>query len=204
MEKLPWLPVSEIFYAAYFSFYVMVAGIGFVLYFQEERRFWHYVSVVSFVFYGCYLAFIFLPVVGSRVFYAVMPGFDHSQFSFFPLAFPAAVQAGPLYQIGDVDLPLRSARRSVPQQPRGGRHLHALLLLALRPEDSMDTPGRRDSPVRLDRLLQVPLPGGRVRGDADSGGPHTARRVALPEDLRLTDTRRRPPVRDSLVNPGRR
>ena len=99
MEKLPWLPVSEIFYAAYFSFYVMVAGIGLILYLQEKRRFWRYVSVVSFVFYGCYLAFIFLPVAGSRVFYTAVPGFDHAQFSFFPLAFPAAVQAGPMYKL---------------------------------------------------------------------------------------------------------
>jgi len=99
MEKLPWLPVSEIFYAAYFSFYVMVAGIGIVLYIQEKRRFWHYVSVISFVFYGCFLAFIFLPVVGSRVFYAAVPGFDHAQLSFYPLAFPAAVQAGPFFRL---------------------------------------------------------------------------------------------------------
>ncbi len=99
MEKLPWLPISEIFYAAYFSFYVMIAGIGLILYLQEKRRFWRYVSVVSFVFYGCYLAFIFLPVVGSRVFYTAVPGFDHAQFSFFPLAFPQAVQSGPMYKL---------------------------------------------------------------------------------------------------------
>jgi membrane-associated phospholipid phosphatase len=99
MKKLPWLPVSEIFYAAYFSFYLMVAGIGLVLYIQEKRQFWRYVSVVSFLFYGCYLAFIFLPVVGSRVFYVAVPGFDHGQFSFFPLAFPAAVRAGPMYHL---------------------------------------------------------------------------------------------------------
>lgn len=99
MEKLPWLPVSEIFYAAYFSFYVMIAGTGLLLYIREKRQFRRYVSVVSFLFYSCYLAFIFLPVVGSRVFYAAVPGFDHRQFSFFPLAFPAAVQAGPMYQL---------------------------------------------------------------------------------------------------------
>jgi membrane-associated phospholipid phosphatase len=99
MEKLPWQPISEIFYAAYFSFYGMIAGIGLVLYMQEKRRFWHYVSVVSFVFYGCYLAFIFLPVVGSRVFYAQAPGFDRGQFSFVPPPYPAAVQAGPLYKL---------------------------------------------------------------------------------------------------------
>jgi membrane-associated phospholipid phosphatase len=99
MEKLPWLPVSEIFYAAYFSFYVMIAAIGLVLYFREKRQFRRYVSVVSFVFYCCYLAFIFLPVVGSRVFYVAVPGFDHGQFPFFPLQFPAAVQAGPLFRL---------------------------------------------------------------------------------------------------------
>jgi membrane-associated phospholipid phosphatase len=99
MEKLPWLPISEIFYAAYCSFYVMIAAIGLVLYLQDKRRCRHYVSVVSFVFYGCYLAFIFLPVVGSRVFYVAVPGFDYGQLPFFPLAFPAAVQAGPLFRL---------------------------------------------------------------------------------------------------------
>ena len=93
MEKLSWLPISEIFYAAYFSFYVMIAAIGLVLYIQERRRFWRYVSVVSFVFYVCYLAFIFLPVVGPPVFYLALPGFDHGP------AYPAAVQAGPMFKL---------------------------------------------------------------------------------------------------------
>jgi membrane-associated phospholipid phosphatase len=99
MEKLPWLPVSEIFYTAYFSFYVMIAGIGLILYLQEKRRFWRYVSVVSFVFYGCYLAFIFMPVVGSRLFYLTAPGFDPAQYSISPTPYPAAVQAGPMYKL---------------------------------------------------------------------------------------------------------
>ena len=99
MEKLPYLPVSELFYMSYFSYYVMIAGVGLVLYIQDKRRFWHYVSLVSFVFYVCYLIYIFLPVVGPRLFYAPVPGFDQRQFSFYPLAFPAAVQAGPFFQI---------------------------------------------------------------------------------------------------------
>ena len=99
MEKLPYLPVSELFYMSYFSYYLMIAGVGLVLYTQDKRRFWHYVSLVSFVFYVCYVIYIFLPVVGPRLFYAPVPGFDQRQFSFYPLAFPAAVQGGPFFQV---------------------------------------------------------------------------------------------------------
>ena len=31
MATLPWLPVSELFYASYFSYYVMIAGVGLTL-----------------------------------------------------------------------------------------------------------------------------------------------------------------------------
>ncbi len=100
MEWLPYLPVSELFYAAYFSYYVMIAGVGLALYLRDRRQFFHYVSVVSFVFYVCYLIYVFVPVIGPRVFWesAECP-LPPDLVPVPPPAFPAAVAAGPFYQV---------------------------------------------------------------------------------------------------------
>lgn len=76
MRRLPYLPISELFYAAYFSYYLMIGGVGLILYLQNRRQFFHYVSVVSFVFYVCYLVFIFVPVVGPPIFFRTIPGYQ--------------------------------------------------------------------------------------------------------------------------------
>jgi membrane-associated phospholipid phosphatase len=68
MERFPYLAISELFYAAYFSYYLMIAGIGLALYLRDERQFNHFISIVSVVFYCCYLTYIFLPVMGPRLF----------------------------------------------------------------------------------------------------------------------------------------
>lgn len=65
--RLPYLAVSETFYLFYFSYYVMVPGTGLLLYLRDRRRFLRYVFAVSFVFYGCYLIYTFLPVLGPHV-----------------------------------------------------------------------------------------------------------------------------------------
>ena len=82
MEKFPWLILSEIFYAAYFSYYVIILGVGIALFVRSRRQFFHYVSVVSFVFYVCYLIYIFLPVAGTPAFFHDAGGY----------ALPAATQ----------------------------------------------------------------------------------------------------------------
>jgi membrane-associated phospholipid phosphatase len=101
MDRLPYPAVSELLYAAYFSYYAMIGAVGGILFFRNRERFFHFVSVASFVFYVCYLIYIFLPVIGPRIFFrefgdyalpadlwpAVAPGF------------PAAVQAGPFYHL---------------------------------------------------------------------------------------------------------
>ncbi|MDP6106957.1 MAG: hypothetical protein QGI33_00785, partial [Candidatus Brocadiia bacterium] len=69
MERLPYLPVSELFYASYFSYYIMIVGIGAALYFRDKRQFFHYVSLASFSFYACFFIYILLPVIGPRVFF---------------------------------------------------------------------------------------------------------------------------------------
>lgn len=69
MQKLPYLAVSEVFYASYFSYYVMISGVGIALFMRDRRQFFHYVSVVSFVFYVCYVIYVFVPIIGPRVFF---------------------------------------------------------------------------------------------------------------------------------------
>jgi membrane-associated phospholipid phosphatase len=102
MEKLPWLVVSELFYASYFSYYIMITGVGIALFLRSRQQFFHYVSVVSFLFYVCYLIYIFLPVIGSRVFFRQVDGYSpppETQALAVTDAYPEAVQAGVFFQI---------------------------------------------------------------------------------------------------------
>ncbi len=102
MEKLPWLAVSELFYASYFSYYIMIAGVGLALFLRSRQQFFHYVSVVSFLFYVCYLIYIFLPVIGSRVFFRQVDSYvlpAATQQLAVTDAYPAAVQAGIFFKI---------------------------------------------------------------------------------------------------------
>jgi len=75
MEKLPYVWVSELFYIAYFSYYVMIAGVGIALFIRNRAQFFHFVSVISFVFYICYAIYIVLPVVGPRLFIREIDGY---------------------------------------------------------------------------------------------------------------------------------
>ena len=102
MQKLPWLAVSELFYASYFSYYIMIAGVGIALYLRSRQQFYHYVSVVSFLFYVCYLIYIFLPVIGSRVFFHQVDGYalpEATQQLALTDTYPEAVQAGVFFRI---------------------------------------------------------------------------------------------------------
>ncbi len=67
MERFPSRAVAEVLYAAYFSYYLMIAGVGLALLVRDQRQFAHYISVVSFVFYLCYLTYAFMPVIGPRI-----------------------------------------------------------------------------------------------------------------------------------------
>lgn len=75
MQSFPCLALSELFYAFYFSYYIMIGGIGIALFLRQRQQFFHYVSVVSFVFYVCYLAYIVLPISGPEVFFNEVPGY---------------------------------------------------------------------------------------------------------------------------------
>lgn len=104
LAAMTWLPfswASELFYAAYFSYYVMILGVGFALFIRSREQFAHYISVVSFVFYICYLIYIFTPVMGPRVFLRETLAYrlpDDVQLAVVP-PYPEAVRAGPFYQI---------------------------------------------------------------------------------------------------------
>jgi membrane-associated phospholipid phosphatase len=102
MEKLPWLAVSELFYISYFSYYVMIAGVGLALFLRSRQQFFHYVSVVSFLFYVCYLIYIVLPVIGSRAFFRQVDSYmlpAATQQLAVTDAYPASVQAGVFFKI---------------------------------------------------------------------------------------------------------
>jgi hypothetical protein len=101
MDWLPYPAVSELLYAAYLSYYLMVAGIGLALFCRNRGQFFHYLSVISFMFYVCYLIYIFTPVIGPRIFFREFGDYP------FPAeivpanapVFPAAVQSGPFFRI---------------------------------------------------------------------------------------------------------
>ncbi len=102
MEKLPYVWVSELFYIAYFSYYVMIAGVGIALFIRNRAQFFHFVSVISFVFYICYAIYIVLPVVGPRLFIREIDGYALPE-AVWNLGgahqFPAVVQSGLFYNI---------------------------------------------------------------------------------------------------------
>ncbi len=102
MQKLPYLPVSELFYASYFSYYIMITGVGIALYFRERRHFYHYITVISFVFYICYAIYIILPIIGPRVFFHEIAGYElppELQQLASTDTYPAPVQAGLFFKI---------------------------------------------------------------------------------------------------------
>lgn len=75
----PWL--TEIMYFCYTAFYFFIPGIGIPLYLRwrgdrvlpEATPFREYLAVISVIFLGCYLHFLFTPA-GGPVFYADYPG----------------------------------------------------------------------------------------------------------------------------------
>jgi membrane-associated phospholipid phosphatase len=94
----PW--VSEVLYASYFSFYLMIAGLGLWFWWKQPAVFPRFVAVVSFVFYCCYLLYMVVPVVGPRVFFDPSPErelFLQLSGGVAPTGYPEAVQKGPFH-----------------------------------------------------------------------------------------------------------
>lgn len=101
MERFPSRGLSEVLYAAYFSYYLMVVGVALALLLRDRRQFAHFISVVSLVFYVCYLIYIFMPVVGPRILChgIVAQPLPADVTPASPLTTPAAVQKGVFFQI---------------------------------------------------------------------------------------------------------
>jgi len=100
MNAFPYTLVSEFFYMSYFSYYVMIAGVGLAFYFRRREEFWRYLAVLSFVFYVCFLAFMFLPVAGPPAFFMEIPRYlDQQRLPYYPLEFPASVTVGPFFHV---------------------------------------------------------------------------------------------------------
>ena len=105
MKKLPFLAVSELFYAAYFSYYLMIAGVSLALFWQNRSHFFHFLTVTTLLFYGCYLIYVFLPVIGPQVFFVNFPGYPSpppwpvQPVAAFTPKFPEAITAGPFFHI---------------------------------------------------------------------------------------------------------
>lgn len=102
MQKLPFLALSEVFYFCYFSYYLMIGGVGMALYLRNRGQYDHYVSVVSFVFYFCYLCYVVLPVIGPPVFFKVFNNFTlptELQRLATSHVYPTAVTVGPFFRL---------------------------------------------------------------------------------------------------------
>lgn len=100
MAEWPIPLVSEMFYMAYFSYYPMILGLGIFLFRKDREWFFHYVTVLSVVLFGCYLMFIFLPVIGPPVLMWPVADFpEQARLPFYPLAYPPEVTSGPFFQI---------------------------------------------------------------------------------------------------------
>lgn len=102
MDKMPYLALSELFYAAYFSYYLMIAGVGIALFLRNRQQFFHFLSVVSFVFYVCYVVYIILPIIGPRVFFERIGGYllpEQVRLLAPTAGYPPSVQSGWFFQL---------------------------------------------------------------------------------------------------------
>ena len=135
MEKLPWLALSELFYASYFSYYLMIGGVGIALFLRSRQQFFHYVSVVSFLFYVCYLIYIFLPVIGSRGLLSPGGGLCAARGNSTTGRngrLSCGRPGGGLLPPHAVDVSrVRGPGRGLPQQPCGGGAVHGVFLVPL-------------------------------------------------------------------------
>jgi membrane-associated phospholipid phosphatase len=98
METFPSRFFAELFYLAYFSYYLLIPAVGIALYIRVREQVFHYVSVVSFVFYVCYLAFIVFPVLGPTA--IQLPGYaELVGFAYVIPPVPPSVESAVFYKV---------------------------------------------------------------------------------------------------------
>ena len=104
MQRWPYVWLSEILYGAYFSYYLMIAGVAVILYARHRAAFSQYMTVISLIFYLCYLGYILLPVVGPRAFFetGLAPFGEPGWPIVSPPVFPEAIRAGPFFGIMEI------------------------------------------------------------------------------------------------------
>ncbi len=66
-EHLPATAFAEVLYAGYFSFYIMILGVGIRLAATDRPAARRFMGTLAAVFFACYAVFIVFPVVGPRV-----------------------------------------------------------------------------------------------------------------------------------------
>ena len=183
MEKLPWLAVSELFYASYCSYYFMVGGVGIALFLRNRQQFFHYVSVLSFVFYVCYLIYILpahhrLPrlLPPGR---GLLPAPGHSttgRDGRLPRGRPGRRLLSP-HALG---LPrVRGPGRGLAQQPCGRRAVHRVFLLSLPATHPLRPPRGRRPALPRHGLLPLPLCRGCPGRPGHGGSADPRRQLAL-------------------------
>jgi membrane-associated phospholipid phosphatase len=97
-------------YGCYFSYYFMIAGVGLALLIRNRDHFHHFITVVSLVFYVCYLTYVVLPVMGPRIFFhdglsvTALGGEDvqHPRWGVLaedPPPYPEAIREGVFYNV---------------------------------------------------------------------------------------------------------
>jgi membrane-associated phospholipid phosphatase len=101
MPAAPWPWFSELLYAAYFSFYLMIAGLGGWLAFRQPPLVRRFITVVSLVFYACYGTYLFVPVVGPRILFVESPArqWFWETYGRWPAPVPAPVAEGPMAEL---------------------------------------------------------------------------------------------------------
>lgn len=101
MQRFPQRWIAELLYLAYFSYYLMIGGVGLALFLKNRRQFNHFLAVVSCVFYVCYLTYIFTPVVGPRILtrgVVANPPLEAAGYAAAPPV-PATVESAAFYQL---------------------------------------------------------------------------------------------------------
>ena len=100
-ERLPATAFAEILYAGYFSFYVMILGLGIRLAATDPPAARRFMGTLAAVFFACYAVFIVFPVVGPRV--LETHGIDDATLASLGLdrigPMPPGTQAGPFARL---------------------------------------------------------------------------------------------------------
>lgn len=102
MDAFPSVWVSELMYASYASYYLMIAGLALLFLVRNPPVFRQFIAVVSFVFYACYLLYMVVPVIGPRLLFRPTPERDWYAWRHpdLPLpAYPETLIHGPFFQL---------------------------------------------------------------------------------------------------------